>query len=132
MFSILNSLKGKQLKTRLLNPRDQFFDLLLGVNTFGYKHYSDNRKDPVWKGDYEPCRYKDLFKLLRHADVGPETVFVDFGCGLGRAVFGANHLKASKSIGVEFDKDLYQGAETNRLKSKPLDNMNRPRCSRHF
>jgi len=87
MFSFLQSFKGKQLKTRLLNPKDEFFDLLLGIKTFSYKKHANDRQDPVWKGDYEPTNYKDIFALLKNVKLGPQSVFIDFGCGLGRALF---------------------------------------------
>lgn len=123
MFNIIKSLRGIGLKTRLLNPKDEFFDRLYGIKTFAYKKYSDNRDDPLWKGDYMPTSYKDVFTLLRGAKVGADSVIVDFGCGLGRVVFTAAYLGAKQSIGVEFDEDLFQSAESNRVASKFHDKV---------
>lgn len=123
MFNFVKSLRGTGLKTRLLNPKDEFFDRLHGVKTFAYKKYSDNLDDPLWKGDYMPSSYKDVFSLLRGAKVGAESVVVDFGCGLGRVVFAAAYLGAKRSIGVEFDEDLFRTAESNRIMSRFLDKV---------
>lgn len=123
MFNFIKSLRGIGLKTRLLNPKDELFDRLYGIKTFAYKKYSDNRDDPLWKGDYMPTSYKDIFTLLRGAKVGADSVIVDFGCGLGRVVFTAAYLGAKQSIGVEFDEDLFQSAESNRIASKFHDKV---------
>lgn len=123
MFNFVKSLRGIGLKTRLLNPKDEFFDRLYGVKTFAYKKYSGNRSDPLWKGDYMPTSYKDVFTLLRGAKIGADSVIVDFGCGLGRVVFTAAYLGARQSIGVEFDESLFQSAESNRVASRFHDKV---------
>ena len=61
MLNYLTSLRGKGLKTRLLNPIDAFYDRLLGVNTFATKKYSGDLEDSTWKSDYVPTSYKDIF-----------------------------------------------------------------------
>jgi len=123
MFNFVKRLRGIGLKTRLLNPKDEFFDRLYGVRTFGYKKYSDNRDDPLWKGDYMPSSYKDVLSMLRAAKVGMESVVVDYGCGLGRVVFTAAYLGAKRSIGVEFDEYIFYNAESNRKRSRFQDRV---------
>lgn len=123
MFNILKKLRGMGLKTRLLNPKDEFFDRLFGVKTLAYKQYSEDLNDPVWKGDYMPTSYQNIFTLLKAADFDKDSVIVDFGCGLGRVVFASAHLGAKQSIGVEFDEDLFNAAESNRLSSKFKDKV---------
>lgn len=118
MLNFLSSLKGKGYKNRLLNPRDEFYDLKFGVSTLAYKQYSENRDDPVWKGDYMPTSYKEILTLLRKVGVNNESGVIDYGCGLGRVVFASAHLGAKYSIGIEFDDELYTAAEANRMSSK--------------
>lgn len=123
MLNFLKELRGKSYKDRLLHPRDEFYDRLFGVKTFAYKKYSDDRDDPVWKGDYMPTSYQNTLSLLKAANVDKDTVIIDFGCGLGRVVFAAAHLGAKQSVGVEFDEDLFKAAESNRLSSRFKDKV---------
>lgn len=123
MLNFIESLRGTGLKTKLLHPQDDFFDWLFGIKTFAYQKYSDNRNDPFWKGDYMPSSYKDIFSLLRGAKIGMESVMVDFGCGLGRVVFTAAYLGAKRSIGVEFNEELFRRAESNRITSRFLNKV---------
>ena len=118
MLNYLTSLRGKGLKTRLLNPIDTFYDYMFGVNTFATKKYSGELKDSTWKSDYVPTSYRDIFILLKQAKLDKNSVVIDFGCGLGRVLFAAAYLNARHSIGVEFDKGLFLAAETNKADSK--------------
>lgn len=123
MISFIKKLRGKGYKDRILHPGDELFDRLLGVKTFAYKKYSDDRSDPVWKGDYMPTSYQNSLSLLKAAGIGKNSVIIDFGCGLGRVVFSAAYLGAKHSIGVEFDDDLYRAAESNRISSRFQDRV---------
>jgi 16S rRNA G966 N2-methylase RsmD len=123
MLDILKTLRGKGYKRRLQNPKDEFYDRVFRVKTFAYKKYSDDWYDPVWKGDYMPTKYQGIFDILKTANVDETSVIIDFGCGLGRVVFAAAHLGAKYSIGVEFDEELFQAAESNRLTSKFPDKV---------
>lgn len=118
MRSLIKSLRGKGYKDRLFHPKDEFFDRLFGVKTFAYKKYSDDRSDPLWKGDYMPTSYQNTFTLLKAVGLSQDSVIIDFGCGLGRVVFAAAHLGAKRSIGIEFDGELFGAAESNRMSSK--------------
>jgi precorrin-6B methylase 2 len=118
MLNYLRNLRGKGLKTRLLNPIDAFYDYIFGVNTFATKKYSGDLRDSTWQSDYVPTSYKDIFILLKQAGLDKNSVIIDFGCGLGRVSFAAAYLNAKQSIGVEFDEGLFLAAESNKAKSK--------------
>lgn len=118
MLDYLKKLRGKGLKTRLLNPIDAFYDQILGVNTFAIKKYSGALQDSTWKSDYVPTSYKDIFTLLKHAKLDKNSMLIDFGSGLGRVVFAATYLNARHSIGVEFDQGLFLAAESNKANAK--------------
>lgn len=109
----LEKLKGTELKTRLLNPHEEYWDRKLGVRTFGYYPGGD-RNDPSHANYYMPTSYVDLLKLLNHAGLNSDDVFVDLGSGMGRAVFLASYLGVRKSIGLELIPSLHEKAEANR------------------
>ena len=122
---MLDFLRGRHLRSRLNHPRDELWDRRLGVQTFGYVPAVREFSEPNWQGHYEPTPYGELFKMLRHVGVAGSDVFVDLGCGLGRAVFAAHHLGARAAIGVEIDASLFAGAQRNlaqaRMRRSGLD-----------
>jgi uncharacterized protein VirK/YbjX len=111
---LLTRLKQAHLKTRLLNPVDEFWDRRLGVRTVGFLPAVGDYVSPDWRGHYVPTQYRTLFRCLRQVGIGPDDVFIDYGSGLGRVVFAASWLGAKRSIGVEIDSALSRGAEVNR------------------
>jgi hypothetical protein len=114
---MLNRLRNRGIKTRILNPIDALWDYRLGVQTFGFHPASGNEGDGDWRLHYTPTPYSDILKLLKMIDIGQNDVFVDLGAGLGRAVFAASYLGARRSIGVEIVPGLCSGAESNRVRS---------------
>jgi len=49
--------------------------------------------------------------MLKFADVGPEDVVYDLGCGDGRILFTAiKEFRAKKAVGYELRRDLYKTA----------------------
>ncbi|MFA5160527.1 MAG: methyltransferase domain-containing protein [Candidatus Omnitrophota bacterium] len=80
-------------------------------------------KSPVTWGSsgnspYQPTPYGRLEKTMRFLKPSGEDVFVDLGCGKGRAVFFAATHKFKKVIGVEINKKLYDVALQNAGKLK--------------
>jgi tRNA A58 N-methylase Trm61 len=52
--------------------------------------------------------------MLKLADVGPEDVVYDLGCGDGRILFSAiKEFRAKKAVGYELRRDLYKAAVKN-------------------
>jgi uncharacterized protein VirK/YbjX len=111
---VVARLRRKHLKSRILSPLDEYWDRRLGVRTFGFIPPVGEHGAPNWRAHYVSNRYATLLQYLRQAEIGPDDVFIDYGCGLGRVVFLANWLGARRSIGVEIDATLYEGAEANR------------------
>ena len=122
---LMHRLSGTGLKTRLLHPHDAFWDHRLAIDTVGYKPDRGLHSDPDWRCHYSPTAYREIFRMLTHAQLGPNDVFVDLGCGLGRAVFAASQLGARRAIGVEIDEELADGARANqrhsRLKERDIE-----------
>jgi hypothetical protein len=106
------------LGARLRQPHDAWWDARLGVRTFGHAPAVGAVDDPHWRGHYATRPYAELFGLLRHVRLGPQDVFVDFGSGLGRAVFAASWLGAGRAVGVEIDADLCARAQRSHRRSR--------------
>ena len=84
----------------------------LGIETSDSCHFKDCtlNKDAY---DYAPTRYDTLEKIIDRLNLRPDDVFVDIGCGKGRAVFVASFRKIKKAIGVDMDRDLIGSAQNN-------------------
>jgi SAM-dependent methyltransferase len=117
-MSLLNTLKGMHLKTRLLHPVDEFWDRRFGVHTVGFLPEVGAHGQPDWRGAYVPARYRRIVAALRHVGVNSQDVMVDLGCGLGRAVFAASWLGARRAVGVEIDAPLAAQAQENQRHSR--------------
>jgi SAM-dependent methyltransferase len=108
MSSLLNALRGRNLKARITNPYDEFWDRRLGIQTFGYVPKVGADHDPYVQVHYQPTPYGDVWRILRHLRLQPEDVYVDLGSGLGRTVFAAHRLGAGRAIGVDINGALVQ------------------------
>src|SRR5262249_23036375 len=114
---MLNHLRGRGYKDRLLNPHDELWDRRLGVRTFGF-HPASGRPEGDWRLHYTPVPYRDMFRFLRIIELSSDDVFTDLGSGLGRAVFAASWTGARRAIGVEIVEHLCEKAEENRRQSR--------------
>ncbi|MBI5882374.1 MAG: class I SAM-dependent methyltransferase [Elusimicrobia bacterium] len=63
---------------------------------------------------YDPISYAAADKILAFLALGPEDVFIDLGCGQGRAVFLAATLRPKRAVGVELNEDLFRIAMENK------------------
>jgi len=63
---------------------------------------------------YEPITYAAFDSIIEHLDIHPDRdVFLDYGCGKGRAVVLAALQPFKRVIGVEYSKDLCDIANKN-------------------
>jgi SAM-dependent methyltransferase len=76
--------------------------------------------------DYAAPTYLTLRRALRFFDVRPGSVFLDYGCGRGRALVLASTLAFAKVIGVEIVPDLLAEAARNLERA-----ASRLRCHSH-
>ena len=75
----------------------------------------------VW---YEPSPSFVLPRILRRDEVGPDDVFIDLGCGMGRVVFeAARRYPFRRVLGVEISADFASTARGNLER-----NLDRLRC----
>ncbi|HXE30259.1 MAG TPA: hypothetical protein VN515_00500 [Terriglobales bacterium] len=97
----------------LLHPSRQAFDLEYGVATGGAPPAPGERRGPrgVAHGPVDPTTFAEIFRHIE-VDRFPFT-FVDFGCGLGRALMLASEYPFQRIVGVEYDRELYRQALAN-------------------
>jgi SAM-dependent methyltransferase len=50
---------------------------------------------------YQPSPYGMLGRILRKREIGPDDVFVDFGCGMGTIMFEAARFPFKRVVGVD-------------------------------
>ena len=85
------------------------WDKLLQIQTCGRDEtYADEYHHP-----YEPTPYSVLERLAKSGLIGNEDVVLDYGCGKGRVGFFLSYRAKAKTIGIEYDDRIYQGALEN-------------------
>jgi SAM-dependent methyltransferase len=57
--------------------------------------------DAPGRNRYQPSPYGLLGRILRKREVGPDDVFVDFGCGMGTVLFEAARFPFKRVVGVD-------------------------------
>ena len=100
--------------------REHYYDKRLGIHTSGACFF---KEDPSWYKDgqiYQPTSYQRLEAMLDYLKLRSEDVFIDLGCGKGRAVFLIATQKLKKVVGVQVRSELADMAKEN-LKNLKLD-----------
>lgn len=120
MVTAASGLVRGGLGSKLSNPVDWWWDMRLGIETFGYHPGIGDPGSARWHVVYAPAVYADIFAGLHAAEIVPNDVFADLGSGLGRAVFAAVHCGVTRAIGVEYEAALHDAAMGN-LRRTGLD-----------
>ena len=103
----------------------RYNESLLGIRT--EPEPADAIRDPVepWKGEfsakaknpdnfrYSTVGYHHVRKILRELSLGPDDVFCDVGCGMGRVLCLAARYPVRKCVGVELTDRLCTIARRN-------------------
>ncbi|OFW32091.1 MAG: hypothetical protein A3J28_08480 [Acidobacteria bacterium RIFCSPLOWO2_12_FULL_60_22] len=101
------------------SPREQWFrylDRRFAVDTAGTLFLPELRSDPRFKysNEYGPTPAPLFFRILRQIDADfRRFVFIDFGCGKGKALLLASQLPFQQIIGIELSSKLIRIAEDN-------------------
>ena len=85
-------------------------DKLLQIKTSG----RDETNADAYHHPYEPTPYTVLDRLAGSGLIGKDDVILDYGCGKGRVGFFLSYRTKVKTIGIEYDERIYQGALENR------------------
>jgi SAM-dependent methyltransferase len=95
---------------------DERFDQRFAVDTAGLLELPELQSDPRFQHSrrYEPSPQPIFIQMLRQLDVDySKFVFIDFGCGKGKALLLASDLPFQRIIGVELSSQLIHVAEKN-------------------
>lgn len=92
--------------------RETLRDWRLGIRTKGFIEANElgHGQDCI---DYEPIDYRFLDIVFRHLEADGDDVFLDYGCGKGRAVITAATYRFRRAIGVELSPQLSDEARKN-------------------
>lgn len=129
IFSLRNlgSVLRAVRKRGLLNTaryvyHDLLFDLRHGTDTITVVKLDDLKIEGAHKSlgtNYQPVTVHIFREVFSRVAVDfPNSVFVDFGCGKGRALMLASRCGFGKAIGVEFSRELVEIGRRNAAKYK--------------
>ena len=85
------------------------WDKLLQIKTAG----RDETNADQYHHPYEPTPYRVLERLVHSDLIGKDDVVLDYGCGKGRVDFFLSYRTKAKTVGIEYDEHIYQGAVEN-------------------
>ena len=86
--------------------RDAWLDRVLAIEDV----VADDRALPRGCVPYLPCAVDTIVAAVDAAQVGPSDMFVDVGCGVGRAVLAAHLLTGAAAVGMEIQPALASDA----------------------
>lgn len=92
-----------------MTDNENTWDKLLHIKTTG----RDDSNADQYRYPYEPTPYGVLERLANSGFIGKKDVVLDYGCGKGRVDFYLSYQTKAKTIGVEYDERIYQGAIAN-------------------
>lgn len=89
--------------------KEQAWDQLLQIQTTG----RDDLSSDAYRYPYEPTPYSVLERFADSGLICDNDVVLDYGCGKGRVDFFLAYQTKAKTIGIEYDQRIYQGALEN-------------------
>ena len=92
-----------------MKDNEKTWDKLLQIKTTG----RDDSKSDQYRYPYEPTPYGVLERLANSGLIRKKDVVLDYGCGKGRVDFFLSYQTKAKTIGIEYDERIYQGALEN-------------------
>ena len=92
-----------------MTNNENTWDKLLQIKTTG----RDDSNSDQYRYPYEPTPYPVLERLANSGFIRKKDVVIDYGCGKGRVDFFLSYQTKAKTIGIEYDERIYQGAIAN-------------------
>lgn len=92
-----------------MKENEKTWDKLLQIKTTG----RDDSNSDQYRYPYEPTPYCVLERLANSGLIRKKNVILDYGCGKGRVDFFLSYQTKAKTIGIEYDERIYQGALNN-------------------
>ena len=93
-----------------MQQNENRWDKLLKIKTSG----RDDSNSDQYHYPYEPTPYCVLERLANSGLIKKNDVVLDYGCGKGRVDFFLSYQTRAKSIGIEYDERIYNGALENK------------------
>ena len=93
-----------------MRDHENEWDKLLLIQTTG----RDETNADEYHHPYEPTPYCVLERLAGSGFFGKDNVVLDYGCGKGRVGFFLSYRTKARTIGIEYDAHIYEGALENR------------------
>lgn len=93
-----------------MTDHERSWDLSLQITTAGRDETNADR----YHHPYEPTPYSVLERLADSGFFGKDDVVLDYGCGKGRVGFFLSYRTKAKTIGIEYDRRIYESAMDNR------------------
>ena len=94
----------------MMDQMELQWDKLLKIKTTG----RDDSHSDQYRYPYEPTPYCVLERLANSGLIGKKNVVLDYGTGKGRVCFFLSYQTRCRSIGIEYEKRIFSGAEENR------------------
>ncbi len=85
------------------------WDKRLQIRTTG----RDDSNADQYRYPYEPTPYSVLERLADSGMIRESDVVLDYGCGKGRVEFFLSHQTKAKTVGIEYDEQIYRSAIEN-------------------
>ena len=92
-----------------MTNHENTWDASLRIQTCG----RDETNADEYHHPYEPTPYSVLERLADSGLIGKGDVVLDYGCGKGRVGFFLSYRTKARTIGIEYDDRIYQGALEN-------------------
>ena len=86
------------------------WDKLLQIRTMG----RDDSSADQYRYPYEPTPYSVLERLADSGRIRKGNTLLDYGCGKGRVDFFLSYQTRFRSIGIEYDRRIYEKAMQNK------------------
>ena len=93
-----------------MKDKETGWDKLLQIKTGG----RDDAGADEYHHPYEPTPYSVLERLADSGLISEGDVVLDYGCGKGRVDFFLSYQTRAKTIGIEYDERIYDGAIENK------------------
>ncbi|MDO5590443.1 MAG: methyltransferase domain-containing protein [Lachnospiraceae bacterium] len=93
-----------------MNQLETQWDKLLKIKTTG----RDDSHSDQYRYPYEPTSYLVLERLANSGLIRKNNTLIDYGTGKGRVCFYLSYQTRCKSIGIEYDERIFQGAMENK------------------
>ena len=93
-----------------MNQNETQWDRFLKIRTSG----RDDSHADQYRYPYEPTAYVVLERLANSGLIRKNNTVLDYGTGKGRVCFYLSYQTRSKTIGIEYDERIYQGAAENK------------------